>query len=155
MRSGDDHSKERCSQRTIAPANDPYRIVVSVAKIGRFGNYLSAKKGVLGAKLKSFRYSATQEFSVLYRCGTVRHGTVLDQIIQTGSNPKLDRTLNWIELPLINGISEMNLQLNDNYLYKARGHSTTNSKRRFAGVASTALDEVSDFRIFNLGTAVP
>jgi hypothetical protein len=22
MRSGDDHSKERCSQRTIAPAND-------------------------------------------------------------------------------------------------------------------------------------
>jgi hypothetical protein len=35
-------------------------------------------------------------------------------------------TLNWIEPPL----------------YSARGHSTTNSKRRFAGVASTALDEV-------------
>ncbi|KAJ3617075.1 hypothetical protein MTP99_009129 [Tenebrio molitor] len=48
----------------------------------------------------------------------------------------------------------MNLQLNDNYLFKARGHSTTNSKMRFAGVASTALDEVSDFRIFNLGTAL-
>ncbi|KAH0816954.1 hypothetical protein GEV33_005837 [Tenebrio molitor] len=47
----------------------------------------------------------------------------------------------------------MNLQLNDNYLFKARGHSTTNSKMRFAG-ASTALDEVSDFRIFNLGTAL-
>jgi hypothetical protein len=49
----------------------------------------------------------------------------------------------------------MNLQLTDNYVYKARGHSTTNSEMRFAGVASTALDEVSDFRIFNLGTAVP
>jgi hypothetical protein len=49
----------------------------------------------------------------------------------------------------------MNLQLTDNYLYKARGHSTTNSKMRFAGVASTVLDEVSDFRIFNLGTSVP
>jgi hypothetical protein len=36
----------------------------------------------------------------------------------------------------------MNSKLNDNYLYSARGHSTTNSKRRFAGVASTALDEV-------------
>jgi hypothetical protein len=34
-------------------------------KIGRFGNYLSAKKGVLGAKSKSFRHSFTQKFSVL------------------------------------------------------------------------------------------
>jgi hypothetical protein len=43
-----------------------------------------------------------------------------------------------------NNNQRMNSKLNDNYLYSARGHSTTNSKRRFAGVASTALDEVSD-----------
>jgi hypothetical protein len=48
------------------------------------------------------------------RYGKARYGT--------GSNYP-----NWIELPLINGISEMNPQLNDNYLYNARGHSTTNS----------------------------
>jgi hypothetical protein len=78
----------------------------------------------------------------MMRYGKARYGT--------GSNYP-----NWIELPLINGISEMNSQLNDNYLYNARGHSTPNSKMRFAGVASTALDEVSDFRIFNPGTVVP
>jgi hypothetical protein len=40
MRSGDDHSKERSPLRTT-----PNEFVVSVVKIGRFGNYLSAKKG--------------------------------------------------------------------------------------------------------------
>jgi hypothetical protein len=82
MRSGDDHSKERSPLRTT-----PNEFVVSVVKIGRFGNYLSAKKGVLGAKLKSFRYSTTQKIfgTIKLRYGKARYGT--------GSN-----SLNWIEL---------------------------------------------------------
>ncbi|KAH0815671.1 hypothetical protein GEV33_007121 [Tenebrio molitor] len=55
--------------------------------------------------------SAERGCFTIIRRRTSRYGTVI-----------------WLELPLINGLSEMNLQLNDNYLYKARGHSTTGKR---------------------------